>query len=636
MFVYKAAVVGAGRMGAQIAQLIASSGIPVVLRDADAGALEAALERIREITAGALEALVARGALDAQEAERELERTLGLLSATTGYEGFGDVELAIEAVPDQLELKQEVFAELDGATPGHAVLASATSALSIAEIAAACARPDRVLGLHFFHPVARTRVVEIVEALETAPESIATAASFLAALRRGAIRAQDTPGFVVNRVLFAAAGELWHAQRERDLDPAAMDEAIVASKAAPIGAFALAEQLGTETTQTLTARLQDAYGERFHAPPQGLYAGSTDFDPVEIASRWELRAFAECCLLLEEGIAGAREIDLGVSAGAGLQPPLQSADAHGLLETLAHLEHAAAQWGEAFAPPLLLARLIAQGRTGAAAGQGFFPTPAPDRGEEGPVKLETRGEVAIAWIENPPANSISFELIEGLERAWTTVSANERVGALVLASANPALFCAGADIKAFTAMDATTQSRFVERVHALVHAMARSRIVTIAAVNGLAYGGGCELAMALDIRIAARSASFGQPEIKLGIIPGFGGTQRLPRLIGEGRALELNLTGEPIDALEAWELGLVNRVAEDHELLDVALVWARRLAAQAPLAVAEIKRLASGADLDAGLAAEAQAFARVFASADAREGIAAFIEKRAPHFRGAE
>jgi enoyl-CoA hydratase/3-hydroxyacyl-CoA dehydrogenase len=635
MFVYKAAVVGAGRMGAQIAQLIASAGIPVVLRDADGVALEGALERIRESTAAGLEALVARGTLGARQAQEELARTLGLLSATTGYEGFGDVELAIEAVPDRLEVKLEVFAALDAATPGHAVLASATSALSIAELAAAATRPDRVLGLHFFDPVHSTRVVEIVEALETAPGSIATAASFLAALRRGAIRAQDTPGFVVNRVLFAAAGELWHAQREQDLDPAAIDSALLAAKVARIGAFELAEQLGTETTQTLTARLRDAYGERFHDPPQELYAGSTDFDPAEIVSRYELRAFAECCLLLEEGVAGAREIDLGVSAAAGVRPPLATADSHGLIETLARLEHAAAQWGEAFAPPLLLRRLLSQGRLGGGGGQGFFPAPAPDGGEEGPVKLETRGEVAIAWIDNPPANSISLEVIEALERACTTVSANERVGALVVASANPALFCAGADIKALATMDAATQSLFVERMHTLVGAMARSRIVTIAAINGLAYGGGCELAMALDIRIAARSASFAQPEVSLGIIPGFGGTQRLGRLIGAGRALELNLTGEPIDALEAWELGLVNRVAEDHELLDVALGWARRLAAQAPLAVAEIKRLSSGADLDAGLAQEAVAFARVFETADASEGIAAFIEKRAPRFRGA-
>ncbi len=132
---------------------------------------------------------------------------------------------------------------------------------------------------------------------------------------------------------------------------------------------------------------------------------------------------------------------------------------------------------------------------------------------------------------------------------------------------------------------------FVDTMHALLLEAGRSRIVTIAAVNGLAYGGGCELAMGADIRIAAQSASFGQPEIKLGIVPGFGGTQRLPRLVGSGKALEMNLTGEPIDALEAWELGLVNLVVADHALLDTALAWARKLAAQAPIAVEEIKRL---------------------------------------------
>ena len=134
--------------------------------------------------------------------------------------------------------------------------------------------------------------------------------------------------------------------------------------------------------------------------------------------------------------------------------------------------------------------------------------------------------------------------------------------------------------------------------------------------------------------IAAQSASFAQPEIKLGIIPGFGGTQRLPRLVGSGRALEMNLLGEPIDALEAWELGLVNRVVGDHELLDTALAWARRLAMAAPIAIEEIKRLSNDADLEAGIEAEKAAFGRVFASADAREGISAFLEKRTAEFSG--
>jgi enoyl-CoA hydratase/3-hydroxyacyl-CoA dehydrogenase len=165
--------------------------------------------------------------------------------------------------------------------------------------------------------------------------------------------------------------------------------------------------------------------------------------------------------------------------------------------------------------------------------------------------------------------------------------------------------------------------------------MERSRTVTIAAVNGMALGGGCELAMACDVRIAAFSASFGQPEISLGIIPGFGGTQRLPRLVGHAKALEMTTTGDPISAEEAYEYGLANRVVADHELFDTAMAWARKIARQAPLAIEHIKRVSHGDDLDAGLAAEREAFATVFGSEDAREGIAAFLERRRPRFRGA-
>ena len=195
------------------------------------------------------------------------------------------------------------------------------------------------------------------------------------------------------------------------------------------------------------------------------------------------------------------------------------------------------------------------------------------------------------------------------------------VRALVIASANPMLFCAGADVKSFTTMDEEAGAKMIDEGHALLRELGSEGIVTIAAVNGLAFGGGCELAMACDLRIAARSALFGQPEIKLGILPGFGGTQRLPRLVGPGKALEMNLVGDPILAEEAFELGLVTRLVEDHELLDTALAWARRLAAQAPLAVEQIKRVSDAGDLDQGIEAEKGAFATAFRSADAREGI---------------
>jgi len=354
-----------------------------------------------------------------------------------------------------------------------------------------------------------------------------------------------------------------------------------------------------------------------------------------IAERFQLKALVEACLVLEEGIAGVREIDLGLMLGTGMVPgPFARADFRGLDDVLAALERAETDWGEHFAPPLVLRRLVAQGRLGAKSGQGFYPYPQPEPGfEQAVVKLDRRGDVAILWLDNPPANSIAPAVIEALDTAWSEVE--DKAGAVIVASPNPTLFCAGADIKAFTTMDAAGGRELLDRMHALLRRMESSRTMTVAAVNGLALGGGCELAMACDVRLAAFSASFGQPEVNLGIIPGFGGTQRLPRLVGPAKALEMNTTGDPISAEEAYEFGLVNRVVADHELFDTALAWARKFAAQAPLALEQIKRVSHAGDLDEGIAAEKEAFATVFASEDAREGIGAFLGKRTPRFKGA-
>jgi enoyl-CoA hydratase/carnithine racemase len=359
-------------------------------------------------------------------------------------------------------------------------------------------------------------------------------------------------------------------------------------------------------------------------------------DP-NLADRAFLKAFVESCLIVEEGVAGVRDVDLGMMLGTGMVPgPFARADFRGLDDVLAALDEAQREWGEAFEPPLLLRRLVAQGRLGSKSGQGFYPYPQPDPGfESAPVKLDTRGDVAIAWLDNPPANGVSPTMIEALQKAWQAIEGNAAVRTMILASPNPGLFCAGADIKAFTKMDAATGSQLLDDAHALLRSWERSRVMTIAAVNGVALGGGCELAMACDIRIAGLSSGFGQPEINLGIIPGFGGTQRLPRLVGPAKALEMNTTGEQISAEEAYEYGLVNRVVADHELFDTALQWARKFAAQAPLALEQIKRVSHQGDLDDGIAAEKQGFAAVFGTEDAREGVSAFVEKRKAKFRGA-
>jgi enoyl-CoA hydratase / 3-hydroxyacyl-CoA dehydrogenase len=356
-----------------------------------------------------------------------------------------------------------------------------------------------------------------------------------------------------------------------------------------------------------------------------------------LVERFSLKAFVECCLILEEGVAQIRDIDLGMMTGTGMiPPPFARADSTGLDEVLGALERAQEEWGEHFAPPLILRRLVAQGRFGQKTGQGFFPYPRRDedfeQGEK--VTLETRGDIAIAWLGNPPANSIHPQLIEELKRIWEHVDGSEEIRALIIASANPMLFSAGADIKAFTQMDEAKGRALLDEGHELLRSFGRSSTATIAAVNALAFGGGCELTMACDVRIAAESATFGQPEINLGIIPGFGGTQRLPRLVGPAKALEMNLVGDAISAEEAFELGLASRVVPDHELFDTALAWGRKLAGQAPVAVQQIKEVSHKGDLDEGIAAEKQGFATAFGSEDAREGISAFLQKRKAKWKG--
>src|SRR5437588_9453076 len=267
---------------------------------------------------------------------------------------------------------------------------------------------------------------------------------------------------------------------------------------------------------------------------------AAETDTQSLVERFTLKALVEACLVLEEGVASLREIDLGMMAGAGIMPPpFARADQVGLDDVLARLERAQAEWGDGFEPPRILRRLVAQGRLGKKTGQGFFPYPQPDEGQSREtITLETRGEIAIVWLNRPPANPLSPQVIRELAELWKELDGKAR--AVVIASSNIFTFSAGADIKEFTKMEPSKEGQdLIESGHGLMTGMEKSSTVTIAAVNSLAFGGGCELSMACDFRVAAESATFGQPEINLGIIPGFGGTQRLPRLVGEGKALEM-------------------------------------------------------------------------------------------------
>jgi enoyl-CoA hydratase len=257
----------------------------------------------------------------------------------------------------------------------------------------------------------------------------------------------------------------------------------------------------------------------------------------------------------------------------------------------------------------------------------------------GYIATEQDGAVAVVTIDNPPMNALSAPLLDELEAEFERLDADDAVRAIVLRGAGERAFVAGADIKEFPSLReaAAGDGGSAGGIQKLGARMDAARTPFIAAIHGFCLGGGLELAMCCDIRVVAEGAQLGQPEIKLGLIPGGGGTQRLPRLVGLGRAQLLNMTGDFIDAGTAYDWGLVEKVVPQEELLDAALSIARTIAARSPVSIGVLRELARTTrdlPLEEGLRREADGFRRCLASEDGAEGVAAFIEKREPQFTG--
>ena len=264
MHVFRAAVVGAGTMGGEIAQTIAAAEIPVVLKDVDQKLVDKGLEKARQVTEGQLGSLVEKEKISQEDSARKLEQTLARIHGTTEYDGFGQVDFVVEAVPERMEIKQSVFAELDAVTPGHAILSSNTSSLSITEMSEATSRPHKVIGFHFFYPASMMRLIEVVEGQQTSAETIQSASDFAQRLRKTLIRCAEAPGFVVNRILNSSASEIWRVTEEEDLTVEEVDKLVQESKAAPMGPFFLGDLLGLDTVLHVAEHLHQSYGDRFY------------------------------------------------------------------------------------------------------------------------------------------------------------------------------------------------------------------------------------------------------------------------------------------------------------------------------------------------------------------------------------
>lgn len=254
------------------------------------------------------------------------------------------------------------------------------------------------------------------------------------------------------------------------------------------------------------------------------------------------------------------------------------------------------------------------------------------------IIVESADGISTITFNRPNAlNALNSALLDELDHALQEIAANEDIRVLVLTGTGQKAFVAGADITELAKLDTLSAKVFINKGLSVINRLTELSIPVIAAVNGFALGGGLEISMACDFIYASASARFGQPEINLGLIPGYGGTQRLPRIIGIGPAKELLLTGRMVSADEAHRMGIVNRVLPPEELMSEAMTTAKEMAAKGKVALRAIKQAVNfglNVDLATGLRIETDAFSICLASSDAKEGTSAFLEKRKPQFKG--
>ncbi|TCL38868.1 enoyl-CoA hydratase [Anaerospora hongkongensis] len=251
--------------------------------------------------------------------------------------------------------------------------------------------------------------------------------------------------------------------------------------------------------------------------------------------------------------------------------------------------------------------------------------------------VEISNGVAVITINRPQEmNALNPKAVDELDTAFQELGKDAAVGAVII-TGNDKVFVAGADITSMVEMEPIKAKEWARSGQLVFSRIENFPKVVIAACGGFTLGGGCELAMACDIRVASEKARFGQPEVNLGIMPGFAGTQRLPRLVGKGQAKLLILTGDIISAQEALQIGLIDMVVPHEELLDAAKALARKIVSKAPYAVQQAKRSINRGmevDIESGAILEAEAFGMCFTTKDQREGMQAFVEKRKPQFSG--
>ncbi len=649
----KITVIGAGEMGHGIAELAALHGYTVSMRDIKQEYLDRGMERLK----WSLDKLVEKAQIKREQADDALSRIQPTLDLD---DACRDADFIIEAVFEDVELKKRVFRELDEVAPDKAILASNTSAIPITNMAFATRRPTKVVGMHFFNPPMLMPLIEVIRAEKTSDATLQATVDLAKALGKTAIVVRkDVPGFITTRVLAPYMREAAWIHYEEKIPIETIDAAMRYKAGFPMGPFELADQVGIDLLFTLQEKsgtqlppmIQQLYaarkfgrksGEGFYSYKEGRpkltpdMAGS--FDPIRILAP----IINEAAELVAMDVASPAEIDEAMRLGTAFpKGPLALADDIGIDKVLAALKnHPRSK------PAKILEDMSARGELGVASGKGFYEHRAAAAEEGAPAKFETilitkdaATRVATITLNRPDRlNTFTVQMFDEIERALMDLGKDDGVRCVVFTGSGERAFSAGADLTAFGEASKAHQFwRASQRSEHVFHTVANFPKPTIAALNGAAMGGGLEIALACDFRIAAKRAKIGQTEVARGLVPGAGGSQRLVRIVGLAKAKELAMIGDRIMADEAAAMGLITKAVENEAFESEVKAFAEKLAKGAPIAMRLVKLMLNRSGdipIDAALELEAMGFGLVMSTDDVYEGVQAFMEKRPPDFKG--